>query len=113
MGPANSAVTSYYGQDKNEIRLIKQGLYSVDKLIRRRRHGAVRIHGDALRSDGPEVQPDRSRTGSAVEGKGQRSLAATTRVVQRVGHEKYARFSFALAIFERHHADRGRVTKGL
>ena len=50
------------------------------------------------------MKPDGSRSGSAIERESQRATRAITDVVQRVSHEEYARFGFAIAILDRHHA---------
>src|SRR6185369_6808634 len=82
-------------------------------MVRRRGHGAVGIHRHAPWPKRAHMQPNRGRTWSTIERKCQRPLLTIADTVKRVRHEKDSRFSFAVAILERHHAHGGRVLERL
>ena len=76
------------------------------------RHRAVGLHHHGARTERADVQPEGSRSRSAVIRKRQGPLRRLA-PVDRIGDVEHERFRLAFAVLDRHAAGRGGVPKGM
>src|SRR4051794_36120565 len=87
------AVTGGDRIDENEIRFVQPARGVIDQMVRGGRTGTRFRKLDPAWSEGTQVEPDRSRARSTVEGKGNRP-SGQIRLIPSVRDKEYLRLRF-------------------
>ena len=99
-GGGGARVTGGHRVNHHEVAAIEQRRGIVFHAIRGGGHESVGLEHDAFRTERAHVQPDRCRSGAAVEREGQRALAGVL-AVERVSDKKHFGFNLAVAALDR------------